>query len=251
MKEFNKYIFTVFLTIIICSCNSPKNIIDSADLNKNHEYKSETFENSLFHIKYFGTAGKLININNDRITNALKGKVKFNSDIVVDNKPQMVYCGEKKLSLIFDTTQIVSFDNPFFRTDLKKINCTDTIPVFLGYPLYIINKNFFSRFTITNGDGYGIIFEAKDSRGKWQPISYLSHSYNFPLSYDYILNPRDYLIATLPKYSGEFQTHIRIKLRTQCGDFFSNSIIGKISTKQFLIPDSIANNTNRDIVNSF
>jgi hypothetical protein len=153
--------------------------------------------------------------------------------------------------LIFDTTQIVPFDNPILITDFNKYTDTDTITLFLGYPLYIINKNFLTRFTVTKGDGYGIIIEAKNFGGKWQPISYLSHAFSWPLSYDYILNPRDYLIAILPKYSGDYQTDIRIKLRTQCGDFYSNSIIGMISTKQFIIPDSIANNKNTEIVYSF
>ena len=251
MKEFIKYVFTGILAIILFSCNSPKKINDSADLNKYHEYISETFQNSPFKIKYFGTAGKLVDIDNDEITNVLNGKVRFNSDLVVDDKPYMVYCGEKKLSLVFDTTQIVSFDDPILITDFNKYTGTDTITVFLGYPLYIINKNFLSKFTVTKGVGYGIIIEAKDPEGKWQPISYLSHAFGWPLSYDYILNPRDYLVAILPKYSGDFQTQLRIKLKTQCGDFYSNSINSNISVKQFIIPDSITNNTNRDIVFSF
>ena len=261
MKELSKYIFTGILAIILNSCNNPKKIIDLGGQSKYYEYMTETFQNSPYNIKYFGTSGKLADIDNGEITNVLEQKVRFNSDLVVDDKPYKVYCGEKKLSLIFDTTQIVPFDNPIFITGFKKYNIADTIlkeylspdtnNIYLGYPLYITNRNFLNKFTITNGDGYGIIIEAKDSESKWQPISYLSHAYGWPLSYDYILSPRDYLIAILPKYSGGFQTQLRIKLITQCGDFYSNSIIGKISTKQFIIPDSIANNTNRDIVFSF
>jgi hypothetical protein len=250
MNELPKFFLIGIFAITIISCNNPQKINNSSDLNAYQEFKTDIFQNSPYIIKYFGTSGKIIDIDNDEITNVLDDKVKFYSDIV-DDKLYTVYCGENKLLLIFDTTQIVPFDNPVFISDLKKYNDVDTNNVYLGYPLYVINKNLLSKFTVTKGDGYGIIIEAKNSEGKWRPISYLSHLYGWPLSYDYILNPREYLIAILPKYSGDFQTQLRIKLRSQCKDFYSNAINIKISTKQFIIPDSIANNTNRDIIYSF
>jgi hypothetical protein len=105
------------------------------------------------------------------------------------------------------------------------------------YPLFIINEasNDKSLRPIIDYEIRGIQ-EAIDSIGKWRPINscsidVCSDTYDFRSAQ---LKPQNYAVVMTPKYDGNFQTRIRVRLEIGNNIYVSNEIDGTIDYSQFL-----------------
>lgn len=102
-------------------------------------------------------------------------------------------------------------------------------------PIYIVNQTKKSIFISEQDSRLMFIQEAKNKKGKWQPIEYFRFS-NCGNSYgDYLLRPNYYLMVKAYKYKGEFETLLRIKMISDTNTVYSKPFKGSINLSQFKI----------------
>lgn len=99
---------------------------------------------------------------------------------------------------------------------------------------YLVNTTD-STQRITRQDGsLMMIQEAQNEQGEWQPIEYwvrsgCGNSYFDPL----ILGKNQYAMFAIRKYSGDYKTKIRLKIKTNGMLFYSPPFDGSIDIAQF------------------
>lgn len=102
------------------------------------------------------------------------------------------------------------------------------------FTAYLINTTD-STFSAKRQDGSLIMIqEALNEKGKWIPIEYWVHSgcgnsYFNPLK----LDSGKYIMIPIKKYSGNFKTKIRLKLKAGKTIFYSEPFQGEIDKSQF------------------
>lgn len=102
------------------------------------------------------------------------------------------------------------------------------------FTAYLINSSE-STFSAERQDGSLIMIqEALNEQGKWLPIEYwvysgCGNSYFNPLK----LESGKSVMVPIKKYSGNFKTKIRLKLKAGKTTFFSESFAGAIDKSQF------------------
>lgn len=109
----------------------------------------------------------------------------------------------------------------------------------VGYPRgnimgYLINSSDSTFKAIRDGRSLILIQEALDEKGNWEPIEYwipawCGNSFDNPL----ILEPGEYVMVLIKKYSGSFKTRIRLKFYYGPEVFYSDSFEGSINKAQF------------------
>ncbi|WP_146185032.1 hypothetical protein [Flavobacterium pallidum] len=106
-----------------------------------------------------------------------------------------------------------------------------------SYPVLIFNP---SQQTAYVSEGnfmhFQMIQEALDSDGKWKPIDFQWSDDGggcIPINLHYKLLPRHYIGASVIKYSGDFKTKIRVKMKSGNDVYYSNEITGHINHSQF------------------
>jgi hypothetical protein len=106
-----------------------------------------------------------------------------------------------------------------------------------AYPVYIWNPT--SEITSIGVQGVTteIIQEAKDEKGNWRPIEYWVSGFCGNGKWKYILEPNYYVITSVYKYSGEFETDLRVKFKRGNSVYYSNKFRGKINRHQFNPPE--------------
>lgn len=91
-----------------------------------------------------------------------------------------------------------------------------------------------------------MIQEAKDELGNWRPIEY----WIFPrCGYSRApieLLPNDLILTRIIRYKGDFETDLRLKLRSNLQVYYSNSYRGTIHKSQFNLPERIKRNYSED-----
>lgn len=102
-----------------------------------------------------------------------------------------------------------------------------------AYPVYIWNPTNETTSIPVQGVATELIQEAKDEKGNWRPIEFWVSGFCGNGMWDYILKPNYYVITSVYKYSGQFDTDLRIKFRRGTKVFYSNSFRGKINKSQF------------------
>ncbi len=78
-----------------------------------------------------------------------------------------------------------------------------------------------------------MIREAKDARGRWRPIEYLSFGFDQYDFDDMIIYPGEALPFHYKAYSGNFKTKIRFKILGRDGFYYSKPFTGYIDYGQF------------------
>lgn len=79
-----------------------------------------------------------------------------------------------------------------------------------------------------------LIQEAKDIDGKWKPIEYYyNHGSCFKNQYFFKFKPQKYFSFPIIKYFGNFKTKLRVKVKINGYDYYSNEFVGCINTSQF------------------
>jgi hypothetical protein len=100
-------------------------------------------------------------------------------------------------------------------------------------PIYIVN-HLKKSILISEQDGeLFLIQEALDKNGVWQPIEFYSYSSCGNSFGEYVLRSNYYLMTTVYKYKGNFETLLRIKIAS--GNFitYSKPFKGSINLSQF------------------
>jgi hypothetical protein len=105
-----------------------------------------------------------------------------------------------------------------------------------GYPVYIWNSTAQITSIPVNGSATELIQEAKDEKGSWRPIEYWTDGFAGDVPWQYILEPDYYVITGVYKYTGEFKTDLRIKLKRGGKVFYSESFRGSVNKGQFKVP---------------
>ncbi len=98
------------------------------------------------------------------------------------------------------------------------------------YPLLIYNNS----DTQAYGKVIKMIYEAKDSDGKWKPIEFFADTPSCLVdSHFYKFLPKQYTALSVIKYHGDFRTKLRVKVRIGKFNYYSNEIEGTINKTQF------------------
>lgn len=116
-------------------------------------------------------------------------------------------------------------------------------------PFYIYNysKNPQEILKPIAGGDLFIIIEAKDKKGIWKPIEYFEQ-FSFLCGtghQNYLLKPKSYILGAIKKYDGNFETQMRIKLKSFEKNFYSNEFKGKMNYSQFDTKNAINKLKNR------
>jgi hypothetical protein len=84
-----------------------------------------------------------------------------------------------------------------------------------------------------------MIQEAKDEHGVWRPIEFWQYSWCGNSYHEEVLLPNNIAIVKVLKYDGDFETELRLKLKSDNTIIYSDSFKGKINKSQFKLPSSI------------
>jgi hypothetical protein len=118
-------------------------------------------------------------------------------------------------------------------TEKRQNKFVPSIPVFLYNP-----TNDTILFQIQNGRVI-MIQEAKDEHGVWRPIEFWQYSWCGNSYHEEVLLPNNIAIVKVLKYDGDFETELRLKLKSDNTIIYSDSFKGKINKSQFKLPSSI------------
>jgi hypothetical protein len=132
------------------------------------------------------------------------------------------FYGNGKLTVVVDTTQIVTLEEYEWWTKERKYK------YYKSHPIFISNL---SDTTTNVGYGYNIpiILEALDSGKIWKPIE-VRYIYDCGVGLEYVLlKPGNILCVLAPIYTGNYKTKLRYKL----GSCYSTEFLGTINRKQF------------------
>ncbi len=115
-------------------------------------------------------------------------------------------------------------------------------PQFTNYDL--VNTSDKTVRVRTQNGSLIMIQEALDKKGKWRPIEYWNYDWGMGSVFDYLeLAPKEAILVSVPRYTGDFETQIRLKIKTgeakeDTDVYYSAPFTGKIDPNQFKIePD--------------
>ena len=85
-----------------------------------------------------------------------------------------------------------------------------------------------------------MIQEAKNNKGEWQPIEFWQLDWGFGSHLeDLKLQPQQSVLFTAPKFSGNFATEVRFKLKISAQEiYYSETFKAKIDVGHFQITKS-------------
>jgi hypothetical protein len=113
------------------------------------------------------------------------------------------------------------------RTDWKRL-----IDVYIKtIPVFIVNQTNTAKLIVSNCNSLYIIQEALDTDGQWKPIEYYNEE-DWGGSY-FELKPGYYIMTQVFKYSGPYNTKLRLKFTNGDNEYYSKEFVGSINPKQF------------------
>jgi len=175
----------------------------------------------------------------DWVEPPLIGKLKFGDTINISNlkperKSEQEYLWEVKNiyssdSLSSDGLQII----PDYATSI--VYSEFTLGKNLYFPVYVVNETHEPRvFFGADNYGYAIQEAISDSNPYiWYPVESKPPEMGCELHFRKKINPKEFLVFLLPKYSGTDTTLSRIRFKIGENVFISKSFKGAINPKQF------------------
>ncbi|AHM59615.1 hypothetical protein D770_06760 [Flammeovirgaceae bacterium 311] len=99
-----------------------------------------------------------------------------------------------------------------------------------AYPVYIWNAG--SHTAALDAEDWSLnpIVEAKDERGDWRPIEFIQHSGCGNSYWTLLLKPDYYVITSIYRYTGDFETEMRVAVASA----YSKPFRGSINKSQFI-----------------
>lgn len=111
---------------------------------------------------------------------------------------------------------------------------------FAGYTVYVINASGDTVFFDAQDSRLYMVVQAQDRQGSWKDIEYLPGSWCGNSYHTLLLSPGDYWSFTMPKYTGDIKTKLRVRLeykttlREHLPKFiYSNAVTGSVNPGQF------------------
>lgn len=120
-----------------------------------------------------------------------------------------------------------------------------------SFPVFIKNPTRDTLLIETQDQAVFMIQEAKDEDGKWKPIEYWLHAFCGNSYADYKLPPMHIAVVKVVKYTGNFKTEMRLKLKNGTETIYSNIFEGSINKSQFDFPENISNEDKASINHVF
>lgn len=109
------------------------------------------------------------------------------------------------------------------------------------FPVYFVNStNSNKLFLGKDGYVFGIqeaFFEDEKYRG-WQPIEARGFDFCGNGHWGLIIRPQEFAVVLMRKYTGDYETGLRVRLVLDESTIVSKPFKGRVSKKQYTIPDS-------------
>lgn len=227
------------LIVLLFSCDSEAQLIFHKFREVGQTLTLDKMSNSYNFILYIGKDTTLYDINADE--NKVPYSYFYQPLFIADSLDTLANKIESvEFKIIIDTLSCVQI--PFFPDIPENLpgpqiaEWTDKNRRMVNaYPVYIWNSTDKITSIPVQGVATETIQEAKDENGNWRPIEYWVSGFCGNGMWDYILKSNYYAITSVYKYSGEFETDLRIKFRRGNKVYYSNSFKGKINKSQFEI----------------
>ncbi len=152
------------------------------------------------------------------------------------------FCEPNNIEIRIDTTtnysislnmlEPIKYKKDTINNQLIRIRKTDITHV-SSTTFYLINAQKRSILLSTMAGIPLIIQEAIDTNGNWRPIEYWQGSFCGNAYYPIKMPPMSYLTGGVVKYTGDFETKLRLKLKDREKIFYSPIFKGKINLEQF------------------
>lgn len=114
--------------------------------------------------------------------------------------------------------------------------------LYAGYPIYLVNETSNTKMVFGRINNR-IMQEALDSNGRWRPIEYRPDFCAWVCGNGYFwginIRSNEYLLVYLPKYSGNYKTKMRIRVRGFNTEYISNPFDGIMNYSQFYVRKDI------------
>ncbi len=115
--------------------------------------------------------------------------------------------------------------------------------LFEAMPVFVVNNTTDTAFLDYQDLKAFMIQEAMDEEGKWKPIEYWQYSGCGNSYHETAILPHHFIVIKIIRYTGNFETLLRVKLLNGKKVFYSNTFKGFINKGQFA-PEAWTNNTN-------
>ncbi len=104
------------------------------------------------------------------------------------------------------------------------------------YPVYVVNETQSTKIFTGKDSHLFSLQEARDSNYRWypierRPIEMCGHGY-----WGLRIHPGEFALFILQKYTGNFKTWLRVRLKNGTNIYVSKPFIGTINPSQFYIP---------------
>ncbi|MBX2876283.1 MAG: hypothetical protein KTR30_29455 [Saprospiraceae bacterium] len=105
------------------------------------------------------------------------------------------------------------------------------------FPVFIVNENNSTHSLSGKDSRVFAIQEALDSNGNWRPIERQAWGFCGNGWWGRKIMPKHSAVFSMPKYTGDFSTQLRIRLRSGSQTLVSLPFPGKINYQQFYLPE--------------
>jgi hypothetical protein len=127
------------------------------------------------------------------------------------------------LQIIVDYQNTIIQEVPYLE---KNINC---------YPVFVINETNSTKILTGKDSHVFIIQEALDSSKQWHPINGKGFDFCGNGHWGVKIYPKEFALFLAPKYNGDFETLIRIRLKIGDNIYVTKPFTGKIKYSQFYL----------------
>lgn len=123
---------------------------------------------------------------------------------------------------------------PDYQTTIAKV---DEYPGYgkYYYPLYIVNNTTNDKVFTAKGVNVYAIQEAQDSNEVWLPIEIRTIDFCGFGSWEFKTHPKEFVGVLMPKYQGDYQTNLRVRILIGDIIYISPPFKGKINYEQFYL----------------
>lgn len=141
---------------------------------------------------------------------------------------------EPTVTTIQEEGSVLAIPSAYSLIEADKNNADNYIQ---SIPVFIINTSRDIIFLAHQDEAIMMIQEAKDENGLWRPIEFWRYSFCGNSYGTMGISPNDGVLVKIYKYSGDFETAIRLKLKNGDNVIYSDSFRGKINQTQFNPPN--------------
>ncbi len=231
MYSYMKTATTIILLIILFACNQIDKAQQAISIFTKPVIAQPLAEDSIKYIEPISVDG---------FFPRFAGKHKFTDTLfiagyrVIDTTYRKEYIDERMVwrsdSLITDGFELVpDYSTMVYRNeyDLEYAN--------YYYPVYLINQTPATKAFIGKDSHVFGLQEALDTNGQWRPIEGRGFDYCGNGYWSLKVDPQEFVTVLFPKYSGDYKTKIRVRIKNGDNIYVSKSYDGTINEKQLYL----------------